>query len=693
MLSPVISTIIQAQKASYQNGSATENDATGGTSAGYPFLEGTQDLVSLGRAQSRYWTFFGFQGDSYGRIVDKTKIICKLCAVRLSYSGNTTNLRQHLIYKHRAEYNQLVGAQSALPPPLKKPLEAPLPLPAQATNPNANGMPPKPGGPSLHHRVTQAVAEFLVRDLLPLETVRGEGFLQMMSALEPAYQVPRPHSLAQTVLREARSRGRLAHLRDLEALPGCYALSLDLWEHRQAGSRLTLLAHFVDDSFRYHNLVLGTGPACRGERLREAAREWGAGHPSFVVEGSAGVEGSVALLSSPLLPGGWRGVPCAGQVFRGCVEAVLAREDVSRAVGRSRVMARRLLASPIEAVQFRGREPFLREKLRSLSLEGAQWHSFQALAQCLSEHRLLLSSLREIGGADEHQDQEEEGAVWGCGLDSQDWDLLRDLGDVLKPLAVASATLAADRFSSLSLVKPLLTSLVYRHLAPAEADSRFTSEAKASLREGLAGSYSDPQVNRTLNLACALDPRFRGLDFLSQADRVETFDLLKREASELGKGGDGAEQERGGETRDDAPPAPKKPKPSGSGIEFLLGDLCSVRSGLGGSARQQAEQEIGSFQTSEASSLCQEPLNWWKVHRSQYPLLARAARKFLAVPATAVPADWVFTEKGGGVYRKRAGLSPEHIDLMVFLHGNNYSVEFSDDSNNNTVNNISSKKD
>ncbi|XP_058877776.1 E3 SUMO-protein ligase ZBED1-like [Acipenser ruthenus] len=694
--SKMVSTIIQAQKASYQTGNATEVNATGGN-AGYPFLEGTQNLVSLGRAQSRYWTFFGFRGDSYGRIMDKTKIICKLCAVLLSYSGNTTNLRQHLIYKHRAEYNQLVGAQSALPPPPKKPSDPPLPPPASVPN----GTPPKPAG---LNRVTRAVAEFLVRDLLPPETVQGEGFLLMMSALDPAYQVPRPRGL----LREAHSRARLGQLRDLEAgsAGGC-ALSLDFWEHREGGSYLTLLAHFVDDSFRFHNLVLCSRPSGRGARLRERAGEWGVGSPSFVVHGS-GVR--VAPLS--VLPVGWRGVPCAGQVFRGCVEGVLAREDVSRAMRRARVMAQRLLSSPVEAARFRGREPFLRGKLRSLSLEGAQWHSIQALAQCLSEHRLLLSSLREVGGAGEQQqkeEEEEEEEEEGCGLDSQDWDLLRDLGDVLKPLAVASATLAADRFSSLSLVKPLLTSLVYKHLAPADSDSQFTSEVKASLREGLAGSYSDPQVNQTLNLACALDPRFRGLDFLSQADRVETFHLLKREASQLAEGPDSAalscpkERDGGGEIRDrrsdtDAPPAPKKAKPSGSGIEFLLGDLCSVRSSSAGSARQQAEQEIGSFQTSEASSLCQEPLNWWKVHRSQYPLLARAARKFLAVPATAVPADWVFTDKGGGVYRKRAGLSPEDVDLMVFLHGNNY-VEFHGDSNNNnnnnnnnTVNNVNSTK-
>ncbi|MGH0181453.1 UNVERIFIED_CONTAM: hypothetical protein FKN15_023748 [Acipenser sinensis] len=372
----------------------------------------------------------------------------------------------------------------------------------------------------------------------------------MMSALDPAHQTPRPRVL----LRETHCRARLGQIRDLEAgsSGGC-ALSLDFWEHREGGSYLTLLAHFVDDSFRFHNLVLCSRPAGRGAGLRERAVEWGVGCPSFVVHGPGVRGGRVAPLSG--LPGGWFGVPCAGQVFRGCVEGVLSRDDVSRAVRRARVMAQRLLSSPVEAAQFRGREPFLRGKLRSLSLEGAQWHSIQALAQCLSEHRLLLSSLREVGGAGEQQEEEKEGEE-GCGLDSQDWDLLRDLGDVLKPLAVASATLAADRFSSLSLVKPLLTSLVYKHLAPADSDSQFTSEVKSSLREGLAGSYSDPQVNQTLNLACALDPRFRGLDFLSQADRVETFHLLKREASQLAEGPDGAalscpkERDRGGEIRD-----------------------------------------------------------------------------------------------------------------------------------------------
>ncbi|KAJ6654798.1 hypothetical protein lerEdw1_006487 [Lerista edwardsae] len=583
----------------------------GGSS--FPLLEGTQNLVGLGRAQSRYWTFFGFQGDAYGRILDKSKIICKLCGVRLSYSGNTTNLRQHLIYKHRCEYNQLVGTQAAT-----------LDKGVAGAGEFGAPRPPAPG------RTTRAVADFIVLDLMPVEVVEGEGFGQMLGVLDPSYKPPDAASLAHTVLKDmyTQAKGKIREL--VRVLPQC-SLSLDVWRHSSTLTYLTLTVHYVDDGFEARARVLSSRPVPEepgaeslAEALAEAAKEWG-------------VRDSTSYT-----------------VLRAAMEAVLSQPGAQAAFDRLRRLASWALAGAGRNEKLWSQEPLLRAHLSRFLRDGGKWHSTYAVLQGLLEHREPLAGLGPDGEAT---------------LRPQDWAALQDTIRVLKPMAIATSTFTKDPFSSLSLVKPVLTSLLYKHLVVSEWDSALAHDAKAAARKELGQHFSNPDVNQALNLACALDPRFRGLDFLSPPDRLETLSLLKAEASRLAE----SPATLTSSLPDVAspPPPPAKLPKQDAGIEFLLGDLCSMRSGpSASSAHQQAEQETASFQTSKASALGQEPLQWWKTHHTQFPLLARAARKLLGVPATSVPAGWLFSSAGDAIHAKRQALTPEHVDMLVFLHGN-----------------------
>ncbi|XP_044300461.1 E3 SUMO-protein ligase ZBED1-like [Varanus komodoensis] len=597
-------------------------------------LEGTQNLVGLGRAQSRYWTFFGFQGDAYGRILDKSKIICKLCGVRLSYSGNTTNLRQHLIYKHRCEYNQLVGAQATA-------LDKGVPGAGECRVSRA----PAPG------RTTRAVADFIVLDLMPVEVVEGDGFGQMLGVLDPSYKPPDATSLAHTVLKDMYSqvKGKIWEL--VRALPQC-SLSLDIWRHSSALTYLTLAVHYVDDCFEAQARVLSSRPIPEepgaeslAEALAEAAEAWGVRESASYTVGGLGPAAQQAAAAL-----GWTSLPCIGQALRAAMEAVLSQPAAQSALERLRRMASWALAGAGRSEKLWAQEPLLQAHLNRFLQDGGKWHSVYAVLQGLLEHSEPLAGLGPDGEATLHP---------------QDWAALQDTVKVLKPMAIATSTFTKDPFPSLSLVKPVLTSLLYKHLVASDWDSALALEAKAAARKELNRHFSSPEVNQALNLACALDPRFRGLDFLSHADRVETLHLLKTEASRLAE-----TPALTAGLPDVASPPAKLPKQD-AGIEFLLGDLCGLHGAPGASStHQQAEQETASFQTSKASALAQEPLQWWKTHHTQYPLLARAARQLLGVPATSVPASWLFGSTGDAIHTKRQALTPEHVDVLVFLHGN-----------------------
>ena len=119
-------------------------------------------VVSPSNRSSSVWKHFGLKKGPTGRL-DKTKAVCKLCNQPLSTGGGTTNLKNHLKAKHAPEYEALYPAQESQPsldsyvsPKVKKWASSSL----QAK------------------KVTDAVAQFIVTDLWPVNVVDGLGFYQ-----------------------------------------------------------------------------------------------------------------------------------------------------------------------------------------------------------------------------------------------------------------------------------------------------------------------------------------------------------------------------------------------------------------------------------------------------------------------------------------------------------------------------------
>jgi len=65
-----------------------------------------------------------------------------------------------------------------------------------------------------------------------------------------------------------------------------------------------------------------------------------------------------------------------------------------------------------------------------------------------------------------------------------------------------------------------------------------------------------------------------------------------------------------------------------------------------------------------------DPLHCWQANEAKFCSLAVLARKYLAIPATSAPSECVFSLAGNICNRRRACLSPEHLNALVFLNAN-----------------------
>jgi hAT family C-terminal dimerisation region len=83
--------------------------------------------------------------------------------------------------------------------------------------------------------------------------------------------------------------------------------------------------------------------------------------------------------------------------------------------------------------------------------------------------------------------------------------------------------------------------------------------------------------------------------------------------------------------------------------------------------RVQGEDEFERYLSAPTASPNTNALEWWRQHVGDYPYLARVARDYLAIPATSVPAERVFSVEADLITKKRGSLHDDTIQECACL--------------------------
>lgn len=86
----------------------------------------------------------------------------------------------------------------------------------------------------------------------------------------------------------------------------------------------------------------------------------------------------------------------------------------------------------------------------------------------------------------------------------------------------------------------------------------------------------------------------------------------------------------------------------------------------------QAHEEMARFKETAPMPITKgaNPLNWWKEHECEYPLLSNLAKRYLCIPRTSVSSERVCSMATDIITAQRSALTPEHLDQILFLHKN-----------------------
>ena len=576
-------------------------------------------MATTRKLRNQVWEYF--------ELVEPKKVRCKLCVppitTVLAYHGGTTSLKNHLTSRHPDKYQEKAG-----PSHQQHSLESFV----RSTKCSAERA----------EAITQRIVEMVARDLRPISVVEGVGFTNLIGYLEPGYRVP-SHTHITTVCRRMYNVQKERVKKEIADRH--VALTTDIWTSCATESYITVTVHYIDNFWKMTTRVLLTKEMAErhtgrniANRLTEMAEEWGI--PSRSISAIVHDNAANAVLGADLTD--WPHLGCVAHTLQLCINSGLDLLVLSRLTAVSRKLVGHFKHSAVATTALKEKQHQLGIPQHCLMQDvTTRWNSTFFMFERLSEQRVAIYAVlhdTSISKADDkHFDLKED-----------QWDLISQMVNVLKPLQMATTVFSLEQNISCSIVYPVVNGLLVNHLASTESDLPAVKRFKQSVASELRCRFNplSPSTAKSLPALCsAVDPRYSHLRLLSEQQREMTREELIGRMETLETEG----EKENTDSTDAAGPPTKKSKESV--MQFLLGTLTEKES------VDTSSEELDKFQRETVCDPDSYALEWWEKNADRFPLLSKLAKQLLCIPATSVPSERVFSVSGS-------------MNMLVFLNKN-----------------------
>ena len=86
------------------------------------------------------------------------------------------------------------------------------------------------------------------------------------------------------------------------------------------------------------------------------------------------------------------------------------------------------------------------------------------------------------------------------------------------------------------------------------------------------------------------------------------------------------------------------------------------------SHEEKIDQEMKQYEEYMLLDVDLDLLTWWKDEQNNFSILGSSAHNYLWICGTSVPSERLFSQGGNIVSTLRNRQSPEHVNMLAFLH-------------------------
>ena len=133
-----------------------------------------------------------------------------------------------------------------------------------------------------------------------------------------------------------------------------------------------------------------------------------------------------------------------------------------------------------------------------------------------------------------HDEQGSQSQYKHLRLKEEQWNLMDQMVTVLEPLQIA--TIALCETKTVSLIYPVINSLLKNHLVPGESDLPTVKRFKEVVAQDIERRFNVSEAVKEQNVAIfatILDPRYHQLKFMDYSTRTTAYSMFKEKLALL----------------------------------------------------------------------------------------------------------------------------------------------------------------
>ncbi|XP_037634188.1 E3 SUMO-protein ligase ZBED1-like [Sebastes umbrosus] len=562
------------------------------------------------------------------------EVHCTICDTKLKYRSSTTSMMYHIKNKHQD------------------------PVPSE-------GVPV-----ATHTEVTELIARMVEKDMLPISVINGDGFRELIAYTVHNYKMPSAGDITRLIEGHFHEKVEelVVQLGRVEKL----ALTVDFWTALPFQRYITVFCSFITEDWQGRSAVLQTHKLPSDshttadgvtERLLNTVQTWGIGGKVTAcvhnnIQGALSHHNACVRVT-------WDYATCFATTLQQAVTDGLS-EDLVRIIAAAGKLVKHFNHSLLASAALEQKQvQMCLPQHKLVQSSKARWDTICDMFERLLEQRWAIKAVlsdRTITNRQEAQILE---------IEDDFWQIIENFTPVLATLKWATTVISAETEVSISNIYPITFSLIQTHLVPKDNDVEQVSEFKLKVQKSLRSHMevdSNDLASKPALIASMLDPRHKHLSFLTPTGRLAAKVKLHELVSKLdvittivGPKDEQQEMLITPDISQVAMPSQLRSDTKNT-MMLLLGDNYSS------SYATDSEAQVDYYLRDIAPSLDINPLDWWKVNGPRFPKLATLARHYLCVPGVSLPS--LLSEGGQTFATMRTRLSPEHVDMMIFVNRN-----------------------
>ena len=447
----------------------------------------------------------------------KQEVQCSKCFKKLAYCSSTTGMSKHIKAFHwkPEEHPQLPGAKKKGPMGPSGDVETIKSREFMSKYIHAK----PPLAKSESQMLDRSLARFVVDNFLALRIVDSASFKDLMNNANPQYKPPCRETLQTNVIYPMYYETKetvMGYLKDADSI----ALTTDCWTSLVGQPYLSLTVHVIDEDFNLRDFLLGTVHAPEshtGQYLYDKIEgengllaQWNLldKDRTYVTDNATNIKKAIIDVGNKM----WIG--CLGHTTNLIVKAGLEKVNVINSlIGRAKNCVSFIRRSALAIEKLKSNEDFLKlPNLNVIQDVSTRWNSVLAMLRRLVAIKSAVNcTVCECGRQD-------------LVITDDDFENMELLSNFLQMFEKATEIASGDQYTTISFIQRIIASF-HKRLAPNVDDPAFIADLKKVMLDDLKTRYQDESVKNIIDMAAALDPRFKS--HASGATRNKIIELAE----------------------------------------------------------------------------------------------------------------------------------------------------------------------